>query len=92
MPYFGRMKVTVTSKGQITLPAVLRKRHGWKQGTVLEFSDSENRVVVRTSVSRRSPRSVIGCLRGVDAAAQDVATYLDETRGPVELPREKSQP
>lgn len=80
------MKVTITSKGQITLPAALRKRQGWVKGTELEFSETERFVVVRTGRSRRSPRSVIGCLKGTDAETPDSMTYLNETRGEAELP------
>ena len=80
------MKVTITSKGQITLPAALRKRQGWMKGTELEFSETADFVVVRTGGSRRSPRSVIGCLNGTDVETADAMAYLDETRGPVELP------
>ena len=81
------MKAKVTSKGQITLPASLRKQQGWRPGTVLEFSGSATTVTVRASKIKRDPHRVIGCLRAEGVGS--VKDSLDDLRGSVELPPEQ---
>ena len=52
MPY--KIAATLTSKGQITLPAELRRRWGLKSGDKVDFVfESEERVLL-TSKKRRS--------------------------------------
>jgi len=38
---------TITSKGQVTIPAALRKRLGLKEGDRVEFLEEDGRVTVR---------------------------------------------
>lgn len=78
------MKATITSKGQITLPANLRHKHGWVQGTVLEFSEDASTIVVSEAVRRRSAQAVIGCLKA--DLNKSVEEHLADLRGEVELP------
>ncbi len=78
------MKAKITAKGQITLPASLRRQQGWRPGTILEFKDTETAVTVRESKAKRDPRSVIGCLR--TEADKSVSLTMADLRGAVELP------
>jgi antitoxin PrlF len=52
MPYKAR--ATLTSKGQITLPAELRRRWSLKAGDRLDFSLENDERVILTKRSRRS--------------------------------------
>ena len=72
------MKSTVSEKGQITIPKRLRDRLGLRPGTVLEFEESEGRLVGRKLVRADHLDDLLGILElpdGVDA-------YLNEIRGP----------
>ena len=54
---------TVTSKGQITIPKLIRERFGLTEGTKLEFLvDTDGRLLLR---ARRddSADGVLGCLK-----------------------------
>ena len=41
------IKVTISSKGQISIPAVLRKRYGLKKGDKLIVEAKENSIMLR---------------------------------------------
>ncbi len=43
------MNATVTSKGQVTLPAEARRRLGMKPGTKLEITIKDNRLEVKVA-------------------------------------------
>jgi AbrB family looped-hinge helix DNA binding protein len=47
VPHKQKARVTLTSKGQITLPIELRRRWGLHAGDQLDFSLEDDRVVVR---------------------------------------------
>lgn len=81
------MKAKITAKGQITLPASLRRQRGWRPGTVLEFEGTEKSVMVRETRTKRDPRTVIGCLKS--DAPTGVMEDLDALRGAVEMPTEQ---
>jgi AbrB family looped-hinge helix DNA binding protein len=55
------MTVTVTSKGQVTLPAEARRRLGIRAGTRLEFiiKDDERLEVVRVGGSARDLKGLL---------------------------------
>lgn len=55
------MTSTISSKGQVTLPAALRKRLGWKPGTKLEFNEQGECLVARPAFDVVEMKSVIGC-------------------------------
>lgn len=42
---------TLSTKGQIVIPADVRRRHGWKPGQRLDFVDDGACVIVRASDS-----------------------------------------
>jgi AbrB family looped-hinge helix DNA binding protein len=86
MPYVVGMKATLTSKGQITIPAPIRKRLGLEAGQVLEFDETAPFLKAVPVFDEREMRSVIGIAK--DRIGRSTAEWLDETRGPVELPPE----
>ncbi|MBI5933232.1 MAG: AbrB/MazE/SpoVT family DNA-binding domain-containing protein [Chloroflexi bacterium] len=54
------METKATSKGQITIPAEIRKRLGIKDGTYLHVEVNDARQIVLTPVTR----GFVGSLRG----------------------------
>ena len=57
------MKATVSEKGQVTIPKVLRQRLGIQPGQVLEFVEENGRLVA-TKASTNGPfQSLYGILR-----------------------------
>jgi AbrB family looped-hinge helix DNA binding protein len=78
------METTITSKGQITIPAKLRRKLGLKPGMKLEFDETAAFVKATKPVDLKRMRSVIGCLK--DRLPEGSKAWIDEMRGPVELP------
>jgi AbrB family looped-hinge helix DNA binding protein len=80
------MKATLTSKGQITIPAAIRQRLGLKPGQVLDFDEHAPYLKAIPVFDEEEMRSVLGCARG--ALGHRSREWLDQTRGPVALPPE----
>jgi AbrB family looped-hinge helix DNA binding protein len=86
------MIVTITSKGQITIPLSLRKKFHLNVGDQLEFDESAPCLTARRAVDRGAWDEVIGnmqkqadeALRGHPWATKSAAEILDEMRGAVE--------
>ena len=83
------METTITSKGQITIPAKLRRKLGLKPGMKLEFDETAAFVKATKPVDLKRMRSVIGCLKG--RLPEGSKAWIDEMRGPVELPPERKK-
>jgi AbrB family looped-hinge helix DNA binding protein len=79
------MKATVTSKGQITIPLAIRRRLKLNTGTILEFDEAADYLKAVKCVDPERMRSAIG-LGKSELAGQSASAWLDELRGPVELP------
>jgi len=81
------MKATLTSKGQITIPLKIRQRLGLKPGQQLEFDENAPFLKAVKVVDQRAWEKVrgIGKKRPLAANTKD---WLEETRGPVQLPPE----
>lgn len=79
------MKSLVTSKGQITIPKPLRDQFGIEVGTEISFDAAGDGIRLRKVVSRAKPSAALGCLKG-ELASRSVEQWIDELRGPVELP------
>jgi AbrB family looped-hinge helix DNA binding protein len=82
------MKATVTSKGQITIPGPIRRKLKLEQGTVLEFDESADHLKARKCADREEMGRVIGIARK-ELGDKSVDAWLDEVRGPVDLPKSK---
>ena len=73
------MKSTISSKGQVTVPAEVRERLGLATGTCVEFELVDQAVLVRKSVKGVHPVDrVFGTVRSV----RRVDALLDQMRGP----------
>jgi AbrB family looped-hinge helix DNA binding protein len=88
------VKATLTSKGQITIPLAIRKRLGLKAGHVLEFDEQAPYLKATHPITQGAWESLH---QAVETLAKDhpweqldTAGLLDEMRGEVDLPPEKS--
>lgn len=66
----------VTTKGQLVIPARLRRRFGIKKGTTVTFAEDEGRIVMQP-VTREFIRGLRGSLKGEPSA---LATLLEERK------------
>lgn len=64
----------VTTKGQLVIPARLRRRFGIKKGTRVTFIEDNGRIIVQP-VTREFIRGLRGSLRGEPSA---LVALLDE--------------
>ncbi len=57
------METTLSSKGQIVIPRLIRQRHGWRPGATFTIVDEGNTLVLKPTSSRQttSLEDVIGC-------------------------------
>ena len=85
IPYSSRMKATVTSKGQITIPLPIRRKLKLHKGTVLEFDEDAECLKATKCVDADRMRSVIGIAKK-QLAAKSAAEWIEMLRGPAELP------
>jgi antitoxin PrlF len=78
--YYGLLvKSTISTKGQITIPAEVREKLGLVPGTAVQFELCEGGVLLRKgSPSAHPVDRVFGRLR----LARPVDVLLDEMRGP----------
>lgn len=75
------MKVTVSEKGQVTIPKQLRDRLGIEPGQQLEFSEEDGRLVAR----KVRPSAGIDAAWGILALDVSVDTFVEELRGPADV-------
>lgn len=59
----------VTTKGQLVIPARLRRRFGIKKGTTVSFLEDDGRIIVQP-VTREFIRSLRGSLKGEPSALE----------------------
>ncbi len=69
------MKTYTTAKGQITIPAELRRKYGIKAGTKIILIDNEDSIVLRP-VTEELLKRLQGTLKGEDV----LQSLLDERR------------
>lgn len=79
------MRATLTSKGQITIPAPIRRRLGLEPGQVLEFDENTPYLLATPVFDEQAMRALVGCTKGRMAMTAD--EWLDETRGSVKEER-----
>jgi antitoxin PrlF len=73
------MKSRISSKGQVTVPAEVRRKLGLQQGTVVLFELRENGALMRKGTSGRHP---VDRLFGMLRLRKSTDVLLDEVRGP----------
>jgi AbrB family looped-hinge helix DNA binding protein len=66
----------VTTKGQLVIPARLRRRFGIKKGTIVTFMEDDGRIIVQP-VTREFIRGLRGSLKGEPSA---LGTLLEERK------------
>lgn len=89
-PYAKPVKATMTSKGQITIPLAIRRKLNLRAGTVLDFDEQADHLRALKCVDADRMRSAIGIAR-TELAGRSVTQWLDELRGPAELPPRKGR-
>lgn len=67
---------TVTTKGQLVIPAKLRRKYAIREGTQVAFIEDENRLILQP-LTPEFIRSLRGCL-GKDSSALEI--LLEERR------------
>jgi len=55
---------TFTSKGQLVVPAALRRKHGIEAGTRVRFIEDQFGRIVLQPITEKYVDQVMGCLRG----------------------------
>ena len=73
------MKTTVSEKGQITIPKRLRDRLGLRPGTVLDFEETEGRLIGRRLGPVDDLDSLVGILPRIPGGTD---AFIREIRGP----------
>ncbi|MDD5260685.1 MAG: AbrB/MazE/SpoVT family DNA-binding domain-containing protein [Methylacidiphilales bacterium] len=81
----------MTSKGQITIPKPLREQFDIESGTELDFVATSDGIRLRKVVDRSKAAKQLGCLKK-ELAGRSVAEWMNELRGPVELPAKVKRP
>ena len=72
----------MTSKGQITIPARIRKKLGLKSGQVLDFDEDASFLKAVPVFDEDAMRALVGCAKG--RLGKSSSKWLDETRGKLE--------
>jgi AbrB family looped-hinge helix DNA binding protein len=78
----------VTSKGQLVIPARLRRRFGIKPGTKICFVERENEILFQP-VTKEYIRSVCGMLKSETSATQELLKERAKDREREEAKLEK---
>jgi len=74
------MTATITSKGQITIPAKIREKLQLRAGQVLEFDEKTPYLKAHRRVDPEEARSVIGCAKKA-MKGMTAEQWLTQTRG-----------
>ena len=69
---------TFTSKGQLVIPAELRRKHGIKAGTKVKFLEDQYGRIVLQPISEEYIDRVRGCLRGSDLVSEWMREHRQE--------------
>jgi AbrB family looped-hinge helix DNA binding protein len=80
----------VTTKGQLVVPARLRRKYGIKAGTRIRFVDREREIVLQP-LTREYIRSVCGLLADAGPATPELLKERKRDRQREEAPRGKSR-
>ena len=63
---------TATVKGQVLIPAPLRRKYGIKKGTRIFVTEEDGRIILEP-ITREYIRSLRGCLKGTGALEELMA-------------------
>ncbi len=74
------MTTTITSKGQITIPAKIREKLHLRPGHVLQFDENAPYLKAYRRIDPEEARSIIGCARKA-MRGKTAEEWLSETRG-----------
>jgi AbrB family looped-hinge helix DNA binding protein len=83
------MKATITSKGQITIPARVRRRLNLKAGQVLEFDEEAPYLKATRTFDPAEMYAAIGCCKDKRVPARSAREWMNKTRGKVKLPEDR---
>jgi antitoxin PrlF len=72
------MKVTVSEKGQVTIPKRLRERLGIRAGEMLDFEERDGELVARKAGSADPVAEVYGTLK----LGEPIDEFVRQIRGP----------
>lgn len=61
----------VTAKGQVTIPAHLRRKHGIKPGTKVYFIERENELLMQP-ITKEYIRSLCGMIKSDSSATKEL--------------------
>jgi AbrB family looped-hinge helix DNA binding protein len=84
------MKATITSKGQITIPAKVRRRLNLRPGQVLEFDEAAPFLKATRTFDPGEMYAGIGCCKNKPAPGRSARDWLNKTRGRVKLLEDKN--
>jgi antitoxin PrlF len=73
------MNAILSEKGQVTIPKAIRDELGLTAGSVLDFSESEGRIIVRKVMAENPISAWRG--RGRLPTGRSVTDYLNTIRG-----------
>ncbi len=76
------MTSRVSEKGQVTIPKQLRSRFGIRPGEEVAFREEDGRIVLEKVASTARFEAFYGIL----PSEQSTDEFIDELRGPAELP------
>ena len=72
----------LNSKGQVTIPAALRHRHGLREGDEVDVVDKDGRLqIVRTQGAVSRGESIVARMRGTATAGMTTDEIMRLTRG-----------
>lgn len=74
------MTATMTSKGQITIPAKLRRKLKLEPGAILKFDEDAPFLKARHVFDEKKARAVLGCAKDA-LPGQTAESWLSATRG-----------
>lgn len=64
-------QATVTSKGQLVIPAPLRKKYGIKKGTKIAFIEQDGKLLLQP-INKQFIRSMCGILKSDTSVVQEL--------------------
>jgi antitoxin PrlF len=75
------MEATLSTKGQVVIPAALRRRLGLVAGTQLVFREEDGRLVVEKAQSDDPVGRALGAARVQASDPTTTDAWMDELRG-----------